>query len=173
MHRFAVECPTKAVLGVRCALLVCAVLAVPAQGQAGEFGVNVYGLSYHLDRARAHELRLDNELNRGIGVRYRVRHSERLDWIFDAGSYYDSGRNTAAVAGAGFLWTASERLRFGTALVAFDTQSLNRGRTFVAALPLAAYELRSATLNFVYLPKFRQLNPVPAFGFWITFWPGM
>lgn len=155
------------------ALLAWAILAFPAFAQAGEFGVNVYGLSYHLDRARAHELRLDNELNTGIGVRYRVRHSEGLDWIFDAGSYYDSGRNTAVVAGAGALWKSSERLRFGAALVVFDTPSLNRGRTFLAPLPLATYELGSATLNFVYLPKFRELNPVPALGFWITFWPGM
>lgn len=155
------------------AVVVIALLAFHACTSAAEFGVNVYGLSYHLDRARAHELRLDNELNRGIGVRYRVRHSERLDWIFDAGSYYDSGRNTAVVAGAGALWKSWERLRFGAALVVFDTPSLNRGRTFLAPLPLATYDLGSATFNFVYLPKFRELNPVPAFGFWITFWPRM
>lgn len=62
----------------------------------------------------------------------RGRHSDRLGWIFDAGSYCHSGRNTAVVAGAGFLCT-----------------------------PL------------VYLPRFRQLNSVPAVGFWITFWPRM
>lgn len=152
--------------------LLCAALALPAFAQAGEFGVNLYGLSYHFDRARARELRLDNELNAGLGVRYRLPRSERLDWILDAGSYYDSGRNMAVVAGAGVLWKSSENLRLGAALVFFDTQSLNRGRSFLAPLPLATYELGSATLNFVYLPKFRDLNPVAALGFWVTLWPG-
>jgi hypothetical protein len=157
----------------RIAFLLCTVLALHAFAKTGEVGLNVYGLSYHLDRAHARELRLDNELNRGLGVRYRVLRSERLDWIFDAGAYYDSGRNTAVVAGAGALWkTSSERLRLGAALVFFDTQSLNRGHSFLAPLPLATYELDRATLNLVYLPKFRELNPVPAFGFWVTFWLG-
>jgi hypothetical protein len=48
---------------------------------AADVGVNLYGLSYHFDRARA---------------RYRVAHGERLQWIFDAGAYRDSGRNTAS-----------------------------------------------------------------------------
>jgi hypothetical protein len=157
---------------LRAALLLCSALALPAFANSGEVGLNVYGLSYHLDRARARELRLDNELNAGLGVRYRVPRSEHLDWIFDAAAYYDSGRNTAVVVGAGVLWRSSERLRLGAALAFFDTQSLNRGRSFLAPLPLAAYETDRATLNLVYLPKFRELNPVPAFGVWITFWLG-
>lgn len=153
------------------ALAVAAVLCTPpAWAQAGEFGVNVYGLSYHLDRARAHELRVDNELNIGLGVRYRMPRSERFDWIFDAGAYRDSGRKTALVAGAGALWKPTERLRLGAALALFDSDTYNRGRTFIAPLPVAAYELGPLTLNFVYLPKFRDVNPVSTLGFWATIW---
>lgn len=154
------------------ALLLCATLAFPAFAQAGEFGVNVYGLSYHPDRARARGLRVDNEVNPGLGMRYRLAYSERLDWIFDAGAYHDSGRNTALVVGAGAFWKPAERLRLGVALALFDSNTYNRGRTFFAPLPLAAYELGPVTLNFVYLPKFRDVNPVAALGFWVTFWPG-
>lgn len=152
-------------------LLVSAVLALPASGRAGEFGVNVYGLSYHLDRARARELRVDNEVNTGLGVRYRLLQSERFDWVFDADAYHDSGRNTALVAGAGAFWKLTPGLRLGAALALFDSDTYNRGRTFIAPLPVAAYELGPLTLNFVYLPKFRDVNPVSTLGFWVTIWP--
>jgi hypothetical protein len=69
-------------------------------------------------------------------LRYRVPHSERLAWIFDLGAYRDSGRNTALMAGAGGLW--------------------NRGKTVLAPLPLAAFETRSVTFNFVYFPGSRR-----------------
>jgi hypothetical protein len=151
------------------ALLIWAALMLPDVAQAGEFGVNVYGLSYHFDRARARELRVDNEVNGGLGLRYRVTHSERLDWVFDAGAYRDSGRNTARVAGAGALWKPTERLRLGAALALFNSDTFNRGRSFLAPLPVAAYDLGPVTLNFVYLQRFREVNPATALGFWLTF----
>ena len=55
----------------------CAWLAVPAA--ANDFGVNVYGLSRHLNRTKARELHVDNEFNPGLGLRYRVPRGERLD----------------------------------------------------------------------------------------------
>jgi hypothetical protein len=151
-------------------ICILAALLLPVSGNAQTLGVNVYGLSYHLDRDRARELGVDNESNPGLGVRYRVPHSERLQWIFDAGSYRDSGRNAALLAGAGALWRVSEGWRLGGALVVLDSDTYNDGKTFLAPLPLAAYEFRSATLNLVYLPKVSDLNEVAALGFWATIW---
>lgn len=147
----------------------CALLALPAPA-LGEIGLNFYGFSYHFDRGRARELEVDNEINPGLGLRYRVPHSERLQWIFDVGAYRDSGRNTALVAGAGGLWHATHRLRLGAALALFDSDTYNRGRTAVAPVPVAAYELDRAMLNFVYLPKVREVNEVATLGFWVTWW---
>jgi hypothetical protein len=65
---------------------------LPAPARA-DVGVNLYGLSHHFDRARARELKVDNGVNPGLGLRYRIAHSERLEWIFDVGAYRDSGRN--------------------------------------------------------------------------------
>lgn len=139
-----------------------------------DLGVNLYGLSYHFDRSRARALGVDNEINPGLGLRYRVPHSERLQWIVDAGAYRDSGRNTALLAAAGALWRVSEGQRegwqLGGALALLDSDTYNRGRTFVAPLPVAAYEFRAATLNFVYLPKVSEVNEVAALGFWVTVW---
>jgi hypothetical protein len=151
--------------------LAALLLLLPASAKAQQtVGVNLYGLSYHLDRERAREIGVDNEINPGLGVRYRVPHSERLQWIFDAGAYRDSGRNTALLAGAGALWRVSPGWRLGGALVVLDSDTYNEGKTFVAPLPLAAYEFRSAALNFVYLPKVSDLNEVATLGFWATIW---
>jgi hypothetical protein len=146
-----------------------ALLALPAPALA-DIGVNLYGLSYHFDRARARELKVDNEVNPGLGLRYRVAHSDRLQWIFDVGAYRDSGRNTALVAGAGGLWRATDRLRLGAALALLDSDTYNRGRTVLAPLPVAGYELDRAMLNVVYLPKVAEINEVATLGFWVTWW---
>jgi hypothetical protein len=144
-----------------------AALPLPA---VADLGINLYGLSYHFDRARARELRVDNEFNPGLGLRYRVPHSERLQWIFDVGLYHDSGRNTAALAGAGALWKVSEGWRLGAGLAAFKSNTYNRGEPFVAPLPLAAYEFRSATLNFTLFPRLAEVNEVATLAVWLTWW---
>ena len=151
------------------AWFLCALL-LPLPVDAQTLGINVYGLSYHLDRDRAREIGVDNEVNPGLGVRYRVPHSEKLQWILDAGAYRDSGRNTALLAGAGALWKVSEGWRLGAALAVLDSDTYNEGKTFVAPLPLATYEFRSMALNFVYLPKVSDLNEVATLGFWLTWW---
>jgi hypothetical protein len=148
---------------------LCAALALPVPALA-DLGINLYGLSYHLDRARARELRVDNEVNPGLGLRYRVPHSERLAWIFDVGTYRDSGRNTALLAGAGALWNISERARLGGALVVLNSDTYNRGKTAIAPVPVAAFETRPVMLNLVYLPKVSDINEVATLGFWATWW---
>ena len=149
--------------------LACVALALPLPA-AAELGINLYGFSYHFDRNRARALDVDNEVNPGLGLRYRIPQSERLQWIVDVGGYRDSGRNTALLAGAGALWKVTAGWRLGGALAILDSDTYNRGRTFIAPLPLAAYEFRSATLNFVYLPKVSDVNEVATLGFWLTWW---
>lgn len=141
---------------------------------AGDFGVNVYGASYHFERREARERNVDNEFNPGLGLRYRRRHDARFDWFAEAGAYRDSGRNTAVLAGAGAFWkpggdASGWRLGGGLAFVHSDTY--NRGRAFVAPFPVAAYEWRGVTLNVTYIPKVRRVNDISALGAWITIWP--
>ena len=150
--------------------LLAAALLLPTAAQAGDWGVNLHGASYHFQRERARVLGVDNEINPGLGLRYRVQESERLQLIFDAGAYHDSGRNTALVAGAGALWHATERLRLGGALALLHSDTYNRGNPALAPLPLAAYELRRVSLNATYLPKVTRINDVATLGFWLTFW---
>ncbi len=144
-------------------------MALPMTVHSGDLGINVYGLSYHFDRDKARELRDDNWFNYGLGARYRLP-GEGLDWFFDAGAYHDSGRNTAVLAGAGGFWHATANLRLGAALAFLHSKTYNDGRSFVAPLPVAAYEWRAATLNAVYLPKVHSINDINTLGFWLTVW---
>ena len=148
--------------------LLLAVLLLPLAAHA-DLGLNVYGLSYHLDRDKAHKLGVDNEFNPGLGVRWR-KVEKSFDWFADVGFYRDSGRNTAALAGGGALWHASEGLRLGGALALLHSDTYNRGKTFVAPLPVAAYDFKRITLNMVFLPKVHEVNDINTLGFWATIW---
>jgi hypothetical protein len=149
-------------------------LAGACAAAAADLGINVYGASYHFERAKARELGLTNEVNAGLGVRWRgpvqERFGERFDVFVDAGFYRDSARHTALLAGAAALWHAGERARLGAGLVLFKSPTYNRGDPFVAPAPLAAYQWRRATFNVVYFPKFGELNSTNQLGFWLTLW---
>jgi hypothetical protein len=135
---------------------------------AAELGLNLYGAAYHLNRDRAQQLGLDNEFNPGLGLRYRAAASPQWDWFADAGAYRDSGRNTALLAGVGGLWKAGGGWRLGGALALMHSDTYNRGRTFIAPMPVIAYDWGRATLNMTYFPRVSGFNEVDALGFWVT-----
>ena len=151
-------------------LFACFAFALPLPA-AADLGLNIYGLAYHFDRSRAREAGLNNELIAGLGLRYRVPHSEQMSWVLEGGAYRDSGRNTALVAGAGALWKVSGGWRLGGALVGFKSDTYKRGKAFLAPLPLLTYDYRSVTLNFTYVPRVAEINDVAALAFWVTWWP--
>ena len=62
----------------RIALALLAACAGPCTAQ-GRLGVNVYGLSYHVEREEAHQSGNDNEFNPGLGLRWRTP-GERFDY---------------------------------------------------------------------------------------------
>jgi hypothetical protein len=139
---------------------------VPCFARA-DLGINVYGLSYHFDRDKARERGLTHEVNPGLGVRWR---SSESILFADAGFYRDSAAHSAKLAGIGALWQAGERLRLGGAAALLKSETYNHGKAFIAPVPVAAYEMRRATFNLVYFPKWRDQNPTNQVGAWITFW---
>ncbi|MGQ0546503.1 MAG: hypothetical protein ACT4P3_14405, partial [Betaproteobacteria bacterium] len=151
-------------------LAAAAFLPTAAAAGEGDWGINLYGASYHFQRERARELGVDNEWTPGLGLRWRRPAAARWQWVIDAGVYRDSGRNTALVAGAGALWHAGERLRLGGAAAFLHSDTYNRGDPALAPVPLAAYELRRVTLNAAYLPKVREINEVATLALWATLW---
>lgn len=152
---------------MRLAVLLFALFAAPAA--RGDVGLNVYGLSWHTDADRARELGLDEGFNPGLGLRYRVP-GETVDWFVDAGAYRDSARSTAVLAGAAAHWKATEQARLGLALVVYNSDTYNRGRTFIAPLPVAAWDFGPLAVNMVWMPKVSQVNDINTFGFWLTYY---
>jgi hypothetical protein len=150
--------------------LVSSLLLLPDLASAGDWGIDVYGTSYHLEQTRAKERHVDNQVNPGLGLRYRTSHTENVDWILDVGGYHDSGRHTALFAGAGAAWHATDRLRLGGALAAFQSKTYNSGKSAIALVPVAAYEWPTVSLNVVYFPRLGRFNDINTFGFWITIW---
>lgn len=152
---------------MRLAVLLAALLFAPVA--RAELGLNIYGLSWHLDADKAEEEGVDSWFNPGLGLRYRVP-GERFDVFFDAGFYRDSGRNTAVLAGGAVHWRATQRARLGLALVVLNSKTYNDGNTFLAPLPVAAWDFGPAQLNVVYLPKVSTINDINTLGFWLTYY---
>jgi hypothetical protein len=144
----------------------------PAAADWRDLGVNVYGVSYHFDRDRAKELDVDNSFNPGLGLRYNFAQLERWTFFADAGAYYDSGKNTAVYGGVGTLWQVVGGLKIGAALAVMNSDTYNDGDTFLAPLPLVAYDFGPVMVNLTFFPKVSKYNDVATLGLWFTLWPG-
>lgn len=156
-------------LAAQCAAIA---LAAPSSAvSAGELGINLYGLSYHFDRDRAERLDVDNSVNPGLGARYRFAEIDRWSFFGEAGAYYDSGRNTAVLAGVGTYWLAWRGLHLGAAVAVFNSDTYNRGKTFVAPVPLVGYDFGPAMVNLTFFPRVSDFNDVATLGLWVTLWP--
>lgn len=153
-------------------LILLALCLGASLARADDFGINVYGASYHFDRDKAKELGLTHEFNPGLGIRWRREYSASWDLFADAGFYRDSAANTAMLFGGGGLWHASDHLRLGGGLVALKSPTYNGNAGFIAPAPVVAYEGRRVTFNVVYFPKWQDVNRTNQLGFWLTFWPG-
>jgi hypothetical protein len=151
--------------------LAAAVLALtgaaPARAQERVL-VDVYGLSYHTNRAGVHAAHLDNEFNPGLGLRYEPAGDSRGVKFLEAGFYKDSGRHWTAFAGPGYQLRLRERWLVGGALLLFDSRTYNHGRLFVAPIPVVSYDFGSFRLNAVYAPRVSDINEFAVFGFYAS-----
>lgn len=130
--------------------------------------LNVYGLSYHPDREAVHRANLDNQVNPGLGLHYRLADDERGITFAELGAYRDSGRNWAKFVSLGYQFKWGERWRIGGAFSAMNSRTYNQGVAFVAMIPLITYDMGRIKLNAVYFPKFGNYNRIEAFGFYLS-----
>jgi len=155
-----------------CGLLAAAVLSLarPAVALAAEerLLLEVYGLSYHTDRAGVHAAHLDNERNPGLGLKYEFGGDPGGIGFVEGGVYKDSGSRWTSIAGPGYQLKLGERWRAGGALLFFDSPTYNHGRPFVAPIPIVSYDFGLARLNAVYAPRVPDLNEFAVFGFYLS-----
>lgn len=130
---------------------------------AGEFRVNVYGVSYHPDRAAAHRAGTDNQKNPGLGLNYTFSSGV----FVEAGFYKDSGSNTAKFTNLGYYYPVGMVL-VGGALTLFHSDTYNGGKVFIAPVPSAAIEFKRFRVHGIWFPKVSGFNEVEAFGFYVS-----
>ncbi len=130
--------------------------------------LNVYGLSYHVDREAADRLHLDNEVNPGLGLHYELANDERGITFAEVGMYQDSGSNLAKLAALGYQFKFGKRWRIGGGLAVMNSRTYNDGVPFICVAPLITYDIGHIKLNVVYFPKYEPYNEVDTFGFYIS-----
>lgn len=86
----------------------------------------------------------------------------------EAGFYRDSGSNIARLAGTGYQFKFGKYWRLGGALVGVDSQTYNRGRFFIAPLPIVTLDLGNVKLNAIYVPRYGDYNRFAVFGLYLS-----
>lgn len=130
--------------------------------------LQVYGFSYHPDREGVRRAGLDNELNIGLGLNYTFHEDVRGVGFVEAGVFRDSGSNWAKLAGVGYQFKLGEHWRLGGALAGLHSTTYNRGKFFVAPLPIVTYDFGPVKLNASYAPRYKDINQFSVFSFYFS-----
>lgn len=133
-----------------------------------QLNLNVFGLSYHTDRAGTRDRHLDNELNIGLGLNYEFHNNALGVATLQTGFFKDSGRNWTTIAGAGYQYKLGERWRLGADLLAIHSQTYNNGRGFIAPIPRVTYDFGPVKVNVVYVPRYQDYNRFAVFGLYFS-----
>lgn len=138
---------------------------------AGELGINVFGLSYHLDRQDDRGNRF-NEFNYGLGLNYTFYEDGRSRYYVEGSVYHDSFRNTARYGAVGYDYRLFDQLYFGLIVGLINSEAVSPSGSIVGAVPMLRYRYHWATVSLVHLPKFPGINAYPSFATYLTFWLG-
>ncbi len=134
---------------------------------ADSFGINLYGLSYHMGQNVVNRDRF-NEFNKGIGFRADFGSPKGHSFFFEGGKYSDSFRNDARYLSVAFQFRIIYQLRLGLNAAIYNSKSANHGETFFAPVPILSYRIWRIVLNAVYLPKHEPINPYYILGGYMT-----
>jgi hypothetical protein len=130
--------------------------------------LHVFGLSYHPDRAGTRVNHLDNELNVGLGLGYKLYEDKLGVVVSEAGFYKDSGRHWAKFAGVGYQFKITDRWKLGADLLAIQSPTYNFGDAFVAPIPRVSYDFTRVKINLVYVPRYKDVNYYAVYALYFT-----
>jgi len=143
------------------------------QVEADSIALNLYGVSYHLDHRDEPTSGTDgsnklNEFNEGVGLRLSLGNDSSDVFFLEGGSFQDSFENEAMYLSLGYQWRVIMQLRIGINAAIYATDSIRKGSPFFAAIPLVSYTIGFLTVNGLYLPKYRDINPYHTIGAYLT-----
>jgi len=143
-------------------------LDIPLPDRQRNFHVQLYSFSHHPDREGVRRAGLDNESNSGLGLNYAFHADARGVGFVEAGYYRDSGEKLARLAGVGYQYKLGNHVRVGAALTGIQSETYNRGRFFVAPLPILTVDFGSVKLNAMYVPSYGDYNKYAVYGFYFS-----
>ena len=148
------------------ALVLASFAISPSPLAAPEFGVNLYGFSYHIDRKdiNGHDF---NETNSGIGFRATIQETKRSTSFVEVGYFQDSFDHGARYVSVAYQFKLTQGIHLGLNLGYYDAPSV-LGQV-IAPIPTLTFRYRFVALNLVHMPGFSGLNPYPSFGGYMTF----
>jgi hypothetical protein len=146
------------------ALITCAIIATPAKA-VPDFGVNVYGFSYHLDRTDINGKPF-NEQNTGFGFRAVLKESKKGVTFIEGGWFEDSFSHGACYLSAAYQIKITEGILLGMNVGYYDAPSVV-GQV-IAPIPTLTFRYDFIALNIIHMPGFSGLNPYPSFGGYLT-----
>jgi len=140
----------------------------PSKDERISINVHIFGLSYHPDRAGTRINHLNNELNFGLGLGYKLFEDNLGEVVSEVGVYKDSGRNWAKIAGVGYKFKITDRWKLGADLLAIQSPTYNYGDAFIAPIPRLSYDFSHAKINLIYIPRYKELNQYAVYGLYLT-----
>ena len=139
--------------------------------RAGDFGINLYGLSYHFNRTTS-DGRSFSEFNPGIGAKFVFLQSGRSKGFCEGGVFSDSERNSAKYAAFGYSYEVIDSLfSVGLTVGPYRSSTLNYNRVFVAFIPTVSVGYKWFNFHLVYLPAYKDVNRIPTLGLYATVYP--
>ena len=144
-------------------MLVCGVSIRPAN--CASIGLNLYGISYHLDRDAARR-RNFNEFNEGIGLHLSA-YEDRYNFVYlEAGRFKDTFENGATYYAVGYRFRPIKYISLGLNFMQYDSKSI-RNRVYTP-IPVLAFDYKIASVKMSYLPKYRDISSYDSFVAYLT-----
>ena len=150
-----------------CSMLLFLFNAPSADAASERFGLTVYGFSYHPDLKDSQGNKLEG-WNPGMGVSWNLKESERFVWNLEGGLYRDSSKDLAEYFSFSCKAKVIPSIRLGAALSLIHSVSYNQGRPILAPLPVATYWTKFVSVNFLYAPRYKEINKNSVFAIYAT-----
>ena len=148
-------------------ILILFALIIVSNAEASEFGINLYGFSYHPDKADSNGNHFHG-WNPGLGAQYTFFQRDRHRLLLDGGIYRNSSAHHSEYVSAGYRFRPIWGFELGPVLALYHSPDQNNGKTFFAPLLVLAYRYKRITLQIVPVPKYKDVNRNASVGLYLT-----
>src|SRR5262245_8350850 len=101
--------------------------------EASEFGVNIYGFSYHPDETDSNGNHF-HSFNPGIGAQYTFFQRDRHRFLIDGGVYRNSSAHHSEYIATAYRFRVIGGFEIGPLLALYHSPDQNSGKAFLAPL---------------------------------------